>query len=121
MVHAEAAAADHSKTAVNDFVQSVVSLVQEQQHWDLLILFALAFGESFAFVSLFVPATLAAADFEFWPIWGATSMGAVVGDWLAYELAFGSKNASPDCHPFAAIPRSCVAAWISSDAGDCFH
>ncbi len=32
---------------------------------------------------------------------------------------FGSKNASPDCHPFAAIPRSCVAAWIFSDAGDC--
>jgi membrane protein DedA with SNARE-associated domain len=55
----------------------------------------LAFGESLAFVSLILPATvilfgvgglIGAADMDFWPIWGGAAVGAGLGDWLSYWL-----------------------------------
>ena len=59
-------------------------------------MFVLAFCESFAFISLVVPATvilfavgglIGASGLEFWSIWLAAVLGAIAGDWLAYELA----------------------------------
>ena len=63
--------------------------------------FLLAFCESFAFVSLLVPATailfglgglIPAVGIKFWPIWMAAVLGAIAGDWLAYELAFRARD-----------------------------
>jgi membrane protein DedA with SNARE-associated domain len=65
------------------------------------IVFVLAFGESLAFVSLLLPATvilvaiggiIAAAHLGFWPIWGAAAAGAALGDWLSYFLGFHYKD-----------------------------
>jgi membrane protein DedA with SNARE-associated domain len=59
------------------------------------IVFALAFMESLAFISLLVPAwgalvamgTLIAAGYvSFWPVWIAGSVGAALGDWLSYWI-----------------------------------
>ena len=59
------------------------------------IVFVLAFGESLAFVSLLLPATvilfgigglIGATGIGFWPIWLAAALGAVLGDWLSYWL-----------------------------------
>ena len=66
------------------------------------IVFALAFGESLAFVSLLLPATvvlisgggiISAAGIGFWPIWAAAATGAFLGDWVSYWLGFHYKKA----------------------------
>jgi membrane protein DedA with SNARE-associated domain len=57
--------------------------------------FALAFGESLAFVSLLIPAwaallgigaLIASGALDFWTIWIAASLGAAFGDWLSYWI-----------------------------------
>jgi membrane protein DedA with SNARE-associated domain len=94
---------------MNGLAQSTIAFVQQHQHWGAAIVFMLAFCESFAFISLFVPATgilfgvgglIAAADIGFWPIWIAAALGAVAGDWLAYDLAFRFKGHITALWPF---------------------
>jgi membrane protein DedA with SNARE-associated domain len=86
---------------MDDFTRSTILFVQEHERWGMPIVFLLAFCESFALISLLVPATgilfgvgglVAAADVRFWPIWFAAVLGAIAGDWLAYELAFHFKD-----------------------------
>ena len=61
-----------------------------------LLVLVLAFLESFAFISLLVPATLillgigamiGAAGLSFPPIFAAAAIGAFLGDWAAFEIA----------------------------------
>jgi len=86
---------------MDGLVRSIIASVEQHQAWGVPIVFALAFCESFAFISLLVPATgillgvgglIAAAELGFWPMWIAAALGAIVGDWLAYWLAFHFKN-----------------------------
>ncbi len=81
---------------MDDFARSIILFVQGHHSSAFPIVFVLAFCESFAFVSLFVPATvilfgvgglIGASGIEFWPVWLAAALGAFAGDWLAYELA----------------------------------
>lgn len=74
-------------------VQQVIAFVRENQHWAPPIVFALAFGESLAFISLLIPAWGALVaigaltggnGLAFVPIWIAGSLGAALGDWLSY-------------------------------------
>jgi membrane protein DedA with SNARE-associated domain len=85
--------------------RSLVDVVRDHEGWAVPIVFTLAFLESFAFVSLIVPATvvlfgvgglIGAAAIGFWPSYLAAAAGAFVGDWLAYELArrYGGKIAT---------------------------
>jgi membrane protein DedA with SNARE-associated domain len=108
---------------MDDFVRSVIAFTQTHEGWGALIAFLLAFCESFAFVSLAVPATailfgvgglIAAADIAFWPIWCAAALGAVAGDWLAYELAFRFKDRMLVIWPFSRHPGliSRGVAWV---------
>ena len=55
----------------------------------------LAFGESLAFISVLLPATvilfgvgglIGATGIGFWEIWVAAALGAFLGDWLSYWL-----------------------------------
>jgi membrane protein DedA with SNARE-associated domain len=75
------------------YVQPVADFVRAHQVWAAPIVFALAFMESLAFISLLVPAwgalvligtAIAAGDVKFWPVWVAGSLGAALGDWLSY-------------------------------------
>jgi membrane protein DedA with SNARE-associated domain len=77
------------------------------------IVFVLAFGESLAFVSLLLPATIllvgtggivSAAKIGFWPIWGAAAAGAVLGDWASYWLGIHYKEAIGDIWPLSRHP-----------------
>jgi membrane protein DedA with SNARE-associated domain len=77
------------------YVQPIESFVREHQVWAAPIVFALAFMESLAFISLLVPAwgalvamgTLVAAGYvSLWPVWIAGSIGAALGDWLSYWI-----------------------------------
>ncbi len=98
---------------MDDFTKSTIAFVQEHQHWGPMIVFVLAFCESFAFISLLVPATgilfgvgglIAAANVGFWPIWLAAALGAVAGDWLAYDVAFRLKERVTALWPFRNHP-----------------
>jgi membrane protein DedA with SNARE-associated domain len=97
-----------------NLTESTIALVQEYRGWSLPIVFLLAFCESFAFVSLAVPATgillgigglIAAARIEFWPIWLAAALGAIGGDWVAYELALRFKDRITQMRLFSTRPE----------------
>jgi membrane protein DedA with SNARE-associated domain len=71
----------------------LVDFVRVHEAWAAPIVFALAFGESLAFISLLIPAWAAlvgigvligSGNLNFWPIWIAGSIGAALGDWLSY-------------------------------------
>ena len=63
--------------------------------WAVPIVALLAFGESLAFVSLLLPATvilfalsglIGGTGLAFWPIWSAAAVGAILGDWLSFWI-----------------------------------
>jgi membrane protein DedA with SNARE-associated domain len=78
-----------------DIVNSVAAFVRDNAAWAPMIVFALAFAESLAFISLLVPAwgaliaigALAAAGLvDIWGVWIAAALGAASGDWLSYWI-----------------------------------
>jgi membrane protein DedA with SNARE-associated domain len=78
-----------------EYVNPIVEFARAHQNWAAPIVFALAFMESLAFISLLVPAggalvligsVIAAGEMNFWPIWIAGSLGAAFGDWLSYWI-----------------------------------
>jgi membrane protein DedA with SNARE-associated domain len=82
---------------MSNFTEATIAFVQQHKEWGAPVVLLLAFCESFAFISLVVPATaillavggvIAASGLDFWPIWLAAALGAAAGDWLAYDLAF---------------------------------
>ena len=98
---------------MDNLVRSTIAFVHDHQAWGVPIVFVLAFCESFAFVSLLVPATgillgvgglIAAAELGFWPMWLAAALGAIVGDWLAYWLALYFKDRVLRTWPLAGNP-----------------
>jgi membrane protein DedA with SNARE-associated domain len=71
----------------------VVEFVRLHEMWAAPIVFALAFGESLAFISLLIPAwgalvaigyLIGPSGISFWPVWIAGALGAAFGDWLSY-------------------------------------
>lgn len=94
--------------------QNVVSFIQQHQVWAPVIVGALAFAESLAVVSFFVPATgillaigalLAASGIPFWPVWGGAAIGAVAGDWLSYIVGYWLKDSIRSYWPFTRVPH----------------
>jgi len=76
-----------------EYVRPIVEFARAHEMWASPIVFALAFMESLAFISLLVPAwgalvlmgtVIAAGELSFWPIWVAGSLGAALGDWLSF-------------------------------------
>jgi membrane protein DedA with SNARE-associated domain len=73
----------------------IIAFVQAHKAWAAPIVFLLAFGESLAFISLFLPfwamlvgigTLITASGLDFWTIWIAASLGAALGDWVSYWL-----------------------------------
>jgi membrane protein DedA with SNARE-associated domain len=82
-----------------------VQFVKSHEAWAAPIVFALAFGESLAFISLLIPAwaalvgigmMISTGGLNFWPIWVAGAVGAAMGDWLSYWI--GVKLGPPVAH-----------------------
>jgi membrane protein DedA with SNARE-associated domain len=76
-------------------VDAIIAFVRDNAAWAPPIVFALAFGESLAFISLLIPAwgalvaigaLIAAGGISFWPVWVAGALGAAFGDWLSYWI-----------------------------------
>jgi membrane protein DedA with SNARE-associated domain len=97
-----------------DITDVLLSFVRHHQAWAPAIVFALAFGESLAFVSLLLPATaillgvgglIGATGVEFWPIWCAAALGAAFGDWLSYWLGARYSYAIAHIWPLSRDPE----------------
>jgi membrane protein DedA with SNARE-associated domain len=83
----------------------IVEFVKTHEAWAAPVVFALAFGESLAFISLLIPAwaalvgigvLISSGGLNFWPIWIAGALGAALGDWLSYWI--GVKLGPPVAH-----------------------
>jgi membrane protein DedA with SNARE-associated domain len=73
----------------------LIAFIQANREWAVPIVFLLAFGESLAFLSLFLPfwamlvgigTLVTASGLDFWSIWLAASLGAALGDWVSYWI-----------------------------------
>src|SRR5437763_12471751 len=95
------------------YAQEIVAFVALHRAWAAPIVFALAFGESLAFLSLLIPAwaalvgigvLIASSGLNFWPIWIAGSVGAALGDWLSYWVGVKLGPAVGQVWPLSRSP-----------------
>jgi membrane protein DedA with SNARE-associated domain len=93
---------------------AIVGFVQANQELAPFVLGLMTFAESLAFVSLFLPTmtilvalgfVLAAADIPFWQAWMGAAAGAVLGNWLSYEIGRRYKKAAYDVWPLSRNPQ----------------
>jgi len=86
--------------SMNNLVALTISFIRDHAALGSAVVFLLAFCESFAFISLLVPATgillgvgslMPVLGIKFWPIWAAAALGAIAGDWLAYDLSLRGR------------------------------
>src|ERR1700730_13963673 len=91
------------------YFQQLVDFVRDHEAWAAPVVFALAFGESLAFISLLVPAwgalvgigyLIGPSGISFWPVCVAGALGAALGDWLSYWI--GVKVRAPAAPSVAA-------------------
>ncbi|MDQ0473109.1 DedA family protein [Labrys wisconsinensis] len=93
--------------------QATLAFVRTHEAWGLPIVFALAFGESLAFLSLLLPATVillalgvlvGESGIAFWPLWSAAVLGAVAGDWLSFWIGLRLKHGVARYWPLSRYP-----------------
>ena len=81
--------------SISEMTDVVLTFVKDHEAAAAPIVFLLAFGESFAFISLLLPATvilwgvgalIGASGLNFWPLWAAAVVGAGLGDWISYWI-----------------------------------
>src|SRR5512136_1496259 len=98
---------------IEKYVQATVEFVAAHEAWGAPVVFALAFGESLAFVSLLMPAwgalvaigaLIGPSGISFWPIWLAGSLGAAVGDWLSYWIGLKLEHTVAHVWPLSRHP-----------------
>ena len=71
----------------HQYIDAMLTFVRQHAAWAPLLVAALAFCESLAFISLLFPASTAlVAIGALVPIWIAAAVGAALGDWLSYWL-----------------------------------
>ena len=94
--------------------QQVVEFVHNNGGWAVPIVFALAFGESLAFISLLIPAwgalvaigaLIGSSGISFWPIWVSASLGAAFGDWLSYWIGLKLEHTVAHIWPLSRHPE----------------
>jgi len=80
---------------IQPLVDATLAFVKANEFWAAPTVLGLAFAESLAFVSLLFPATvillalgalIASAGLDFWPLWAAAAIGAILGDWVSFWL-----------------------------------
>ncbi len=98
---------------MEDWVMRMADLVRDHAAWAGPIVFVLAFGESLAFLSLFIPAwgalvaigaMVGMSEVSFWPVWLAGALGAALGDWLSYWVGFTFKDRIAKMWPLSRYP-----------------
>jgi membrane protein DedA with SNARE-associated domain len=96
------------------YVDLIIAFVRDNAAWAPPIVFALAFGESLAFISLLIPAwgalvaigaLIAAGGISFWPVWIAGALGAACGDWLSYWIGQKLEHSVANIWPLSRHPE----------------
>ena len=99
---------------LKSYGQNIVEFVRLHEAWAAPIVFALAFGESLAFLSLLIPAwaalvgigvLIASSGLSFWPVWVAGAVGAALGDWLSYWVGLKMGPAVAQVWPLSRSPE----------------
>jgi membrane protein DedA with SNARE-associated domain len=97
----------------HSYVDQLIAFVRDNAAWAPPIVFALAFGESLAFISLLIPAwaalvaigaLLGTSGINFWPVWIAGSLGAACGDWLSYWIGLKLEYSVQHIWPLSRHP-----------------
>ncbi len=100
--------------SLNDVINWVSYVVRQHEGWAIPIIFFLAFGESLAFLSLLLPATvillalgalIGESGIAFWPIWAAAAAGAFFGDWLSYWIGYHYQDRVAHMWPLSRNPQ----------------
>ena len=100
--------------SLEEFGRYVVEFVRVHEAWAVPVVFALAFAESLAFISLVLPswaalvgigAMMGAGGVDFVPVWMAGALGAALGDWLSYWIGSRFKRSSAGVWPFSRHPQ----------------
>ncbi len=95
------------------YVEQIVAFVRAHAEWAPPVVFALAFGESLAFISLLIPAWAAlvaigalikSGGLSFWPVWIAGALGAALGDWLSYWIGLKLEYSVQHIWPLSRHP-----------------
>jgi membrane protein DedA with SNARE-associated domain len=96
------------------YFDQVTAFARDNAAWAPPIVFALAFGESLAFVSLLFPAwgalvaigaLIGTSGISFWPIWVAAAVGAALGDWLSYWIGLKLEYSVQHIWPLSRHPN----------------
>jgi membrane protein DedA with SNARE-associated domain len=100
--------------SLEELGRHVVEFVRLHESWAAPIVFALAFAESLAFLSLILPswaalvgigAMMRTGGIEFVPVWIAGALGAAFGDWLSYWLGERFQKTIAGMWPFSNHPH----------------
>ena len=96
-----------------EFFDHAAEFVRDHAVWAGPIMFALAFAESLAFISLLVPAwgalvaigaLVGAGTLSFWPVWIGGALGAACGDWLSYWIGLKLEYSVAHMWPLSRHP-----------------
>ncbi|MSO66642.1 MAG: DedA family protein [Pseudolabrys sp.] len=96
------------------YVDQIIAFVRVNAAWAPLVMFALAFAESLAFISLLVPAwgalvaigtLIGPSGISFWPVWIAAALGAAFGDWLSYWIGLKLEYSVQHIWPLSRHPE----------------
>jgi len=98
---------------LHSYFQQLVEFAHNHAAWAPFVVFALAFGESLAFISLLLPAWAAlvaigtlvqAGGLSFWPVWIGGALGAACGDWLSYWIGLKLEYSVQHMWPLSRHP-----------------
>jgi len=96
------------------YATQIIDFVRDHRAWAAPIVFALAFGESLAFISLLIPAwaalvgigaLIASGGLSLWPVLIAGALGASLGDWLSYWIGAKLGPSAAQVWPLSRHPH----------------
>jgi membrane protein DedA with SNARE-associated domain len=99
---------------IESIKNATLEFVKAHQAWAPFIVAFLAFGESFAVISVVFPATflmvaigglIGASDIAFWPVWAGAAAGASLGDWISYWIGYKLKDTARNIWPLSTHPQ----------------
>ena len=98
---------------IDQFVQATIEFVRTHESWAPPVVFLLAFGETLAFLSLLLPATvillaigglIGASGIQFLPVWIAGVVGSILGYGISYFIGLYFKDDIEKIWPFSRYP-----------------
>lgn len=98
---------------MEDLAQPLIEFIKTHQDWAIVVMFIMAFGESFAFLSILFPGTtlliaagalIKSGTLPFLPIMLGAIIGAVLGDSVSYWIGRRFGGALAGIWPFTRNP-----------------